>query len=303
LLASGVAVGASSDTDPVHVAGDRALEAIDADRREELVARQLETLGKEKQKLLDRTTVRGRAYVHLVRLGLLPLSNGFSGFVAHANRVELLRRALARDLSRVAEIDAQVNATRDGLRQMRLEREQLVRQVADYQRSREAVLAAEERESAYQRAFSSSGDRSAHAAVYGAPAADLQARSFLDLKGRMPFPVAGRAEVHEVEATDTRGTGVQMLVEVGAVARNVFRGRVVLIGDYADLGQSVVVDHGGGYSTLYAHLHKLLVQVGDQVAAGAEIAEIEPGRDGRALLHFEVRHDGSSLLPAEWLGL
>jgi septal ring factor EnvC (AmiA/AmiB activator) len=78
---------------------------------------------------------------------------------------------------------------------------------------------------------------------------------------------------------------------------------VVLIGDYADLGPSVVVDHGGGYSTLFGHLQRILVQVGDQVAAGAEVAELAAGNDGRAMLHFEVRRDGVAQLPAEWLGL
>jgi septal ring factor EnvC (AmiA/AmiB activator) len=92
-------------------------------------------------------------------------------------------------------------------------------------------------------------------------------------------------------------------VEVGTIARSVFRGRVVLIGDYSDLGQAVVIDHGGGYSSLFGHLQRILVQVGDQVAAGAEVAELAASKDGRSMLHFEVRHDGVAQLPAEWLGL
>jgi septal ring factor EnvC (AmiA/AmiB activator) len=251
---------------------------------------------------LGRATSQGRAYVRLVRLGLLPLSDGFSGFIQHANRVESLRRALARDVGRVAELEAQVNATREHLKQMRATRERLLRQVNDYQRSREAVLAAEEREAAYQRAFGTSS-RTRHAAVYGAPASDVRARSFLELKGHMPFPVAGRAEVRETEPSAERGPGLQMLIEVGALARCVYKGRVVLIGDYSDLGKAVIVEHGSGYSTVYAHLGKVLVEVGDQVAAGAELGELAPGTDGRGMLHFEVRHDGLALLPAEWLGL
>jgi murein hydrolase activator len=282
--------------------GRQALQVIDADRREEQTVRSLEALSREKQQLLERAQINGRAYVRWVRLGLLPLSSGFAGFVTHANRVEALRRGLARDLARVAELDGQASTTRENLKQMRATREQLVRQVADYQRSREAVLAAEERESAYQRAFGSKST-TRHAAVYGAPAAELQARSFLELKGHMPFPVAGRAEVREVEPAEDRGPGVQLLLETGALARNVFRGRVVLIGDYSDLGRAVIVEHGSGYSTVFAHLGRVLVEVGDQVAAGAELGELAPSADGRGLLHFEVRHDGHALLPAEWLGL
>jgi murein DD-endopeptidase MepM/ murein hydrolase activator NlpD len=67
-------------------------------------------------------------------------------------------------------------------------------------------------------------------------------------------------------------------------------------------GRRVVIDHGDGLLTLYAHASKLLVEEGDQVRVGQEIAEV--GRSGNAHgthLHFEVRRDGRAVNPLPYL--
>lgn len=278
------------------------LVALQADSSEEHAVSHLQRIGIEKQRLLERTELRGRAYVRLVRLGLLPLSDGFRRFVAHANRVESLRRGLARDLAAVAKLDAEARATREALRQLRARRERLVRDLDDYQRSRDAIMAAKEREAAYQRAFSA-GSTPRHTAVYVSKTDADGVDSFPELKGQVPFPVRGRAEVRELDPTAERGAAVEMLVGDGSVARAVFKGRVVLIGDSSDGTHTVVIDHGSGYSTVSGNLRRVLVSVGDEVAAGAELGELGSTKGGRGLLHFEVRHDGLSLLPAEWFGI
>jgi septal ring factor EnvC (AmiA/AmiB activator) len=279
------------------------LAALQADLSEEETAKRLQAISAEKQRLLQRTEVRGRAYVRLVRVGLLPLSDGFKGFVAHANRVEALRRALARDLAAVAKLDRDALAAREGFRQLRAGRDRVVRQANDYQRSRDAILAAKEREAAYRRAFQSKGKASEHTAVYVSTSDADGVDTFPELKGHVPFPVEGRAEVRELEPTAERGSRVQMLVEIGAIARSVFKGRVVLVRSTEDGTQAVVLDHGKGYTTLTGNLRRVLVSVGDRVAAGAELGELGLGDQGRAMLDFEVRHDGVNLLPAEWFGI
>ncbi len=63
-------------------------------------------------------------------------------------------------------------------------------------------------------------------------------------------------------------------------------------------GQYVVLDHGNGYQTLYAHASRLYVQCGQQVQRGAVIAAIgSVGRSTGPHLHYEIRYSGRAVNP------
>jgi murein DD-endopeptidase MepM/ murein hydrolase activator NlpD len=67
-------------------------------------------------------------------------------------------------------------------------------------------------------------------------------------------------------------------------------------------GSYVKIDHGGGVHTLYAHLARVQVEVGDQIAAGEPIGTV--GMTGFTTgphLHLEVRVDGQIQDPLRWL--
>ncbi len=73
--------------------------------------------------------------------------------------------------------------------------------------------------------------------------------------------------------------------------------------DGVGYGIYLIIDHGGGYSTLYAHLSAIDVELGDVVARGTPIARV--GATGWATgphLHFEVRIDGKTQNPLSYLG-
>ncbi|HKM17296.1 MAG TPA: M23 family metallopeptidase, partial [Limnochordia bacterium] len=79
-------------------------------------------------------------------------------------------------------------------------------------------------------------------------------------------------------------------------------GTVVLSEDNNGYGLTVVIDHGGGVSTLYAHASKLLVNAGDRVQAGETIALAgSTGLSTGPHLHFEVRQDQQHVDPWIWL--
>jgi septal ring factor EnvC (AmiA/AmiB activator) len=107
--------------------------------------------------------------------------------------------------------------------------------------------------------------------------------------------------VRPVRLPDAIGPGVFIAVDAGALVSAVQPGRVVLTGDYGELGRSVVVDHGEGYSTLSARLGVVTVEVGDTLDAGDSIGTLSPEASGN--LYFEVRHGGVALPPGEWFGL
>jgi len=67
-------------------------------------------------------------------------------------------------------------------------------------------------------------------------------------------------------------------------------------------GKYVVIDHGNGFQTLYAHLHTILVEVGQSVAKGERIGSVgETGRATGPHLHFEIRYNGVQRNPFGYL--
>lgn len=79
-------------------------------------------------------------------------------------------------------------------------------------------------------------------------------------------------------------------------------GTVASVAEYSGYGLTVMLDHGNGYVTLYAHCSKILVTAGDYVNLGDTIAIT--GHSGKVTgphLHFEIRHDGTFLNPEFYL--
>lgn len=67
-------------------------------------------------------------------------------------------------------------------------------------------------------------------------------------------------------------------------------------------GYYVVIDHGSGYQTLYAHCHEIFVEVGEEVVAGQIIATTgSTGNSTGPHLHFEVRVNGEYCDPLEFV--
>jgi len=96
--------------------------------------------------------------------------------------------------------------------------------------------------------------------------------------------------------------GVDLTAPVGTNVYAALDGRVVLTGKHRQYGNFVLIDHGNGIQTMYAH-HKLnLARTGDIVRRGQKIAEV--GRTGNATgphLHFELRLQGQANNPLPYL--
>jgi murein DD-endopeptidase MepM/ murein hydrolase activator NlpD len=97
--------------------------------------------------------------------------------------------------------------------------------------------------------------------------------------------------------------GVDLGAPAGAPVRAARGGRVSYSGSgYRGYGKLVILDHDGGYQTLYAHNRRLLVRTGQRVRPGDVIARVgATGNATAAHLHFEIRKDGRPLDPARFL--
>ncbi|MEY2933946.1 MAG: hypothetical protein RL033_4695 [Pseudomonadota bacterium] len=263
---------------------------------------ELEALKKESTERHALTIARGRAYVRLARAGLLPLSQGLDAFAAHTSRLERLRRALGRDLDRDKLItNRQIELAR-ALQSLDAipagERNAAAR-------ARAAILAAEERDQAFQRAFHSQWAPSSSTAVYAARVStddDLPRGSFAGQRGRLPFPMPGRSEIQSIRSPSGTGKAVVMSSSWGSAVRAVFPGRVAFADDYPNLGNTVIIDHGGRYYTVSAHLQRISVQVGDELTLGQRIGTVGTFDQKPALL-FEVRDGQNTLNTPEWFGI
>ncbi len=98
--------------------------------------------------------------------------------------------------------------------------------------------------------------------------------------------------------------GVDISAPEGTPVYSAMSGRVIFSGEEAGYGNVVVVDHGNGYITKYAHNRVNLVKEGDYVDAAAVIAEVgSTGASTGPHLHFEVRYDGKSIDPINVLAM
>ena len=96
--------------------------------------------------------------------------------------------------------------------------------------------------------------------------------------------------------------GIDIAVGTGTPVRAAAAGTVIYAGLLGGYGNLVVVDHGGGLSTAYAHNSSLSVRQGSAVDAGTVIAlSGNTGNSSGPHVHFEVRVNGSAVDPLRYL--
>lgn len=250
-----------------------------------------------------RTVARGRAYYRLVRAGLLPVGGGFDALVDHAAAVERLRAALGRDLELAEKLRARRETLAIELKRVRAQRAPLMIQADAMTRASAVMKQAEERRAAFERAFGRGG-RSDHLTVYGASgvALDDPLAPFPEMKGRLSFPLSGRAEIQRPTEPAGEPQGVVLLASRDTAVRAVYPGRVVFAGP-SHVGDAVILEHGGGWYTVYGSLDHLEVKVGEELRERGRLGWVLRYGSKQPSLHFEIRNGDKLVDAAPWLGL
>jgi septal ring factor EnvC (AmiA/AmiB activator) len=137
-----------------------------------------------------------------------------------------------------------------------------------------------------------------------APAASTLTGDF----GALDWPVDGEIverfgrSRHPVYNTEVVNNGIDIRAARGTPVRAVEAGEVVYADFNGGYGLMVIVDHDGGDYSLYAHLDRAAVSIGQRVAKGASIGTVgESGSLVGPKLHFEIRQGGRAVDPIGWL--
>jgi septal ring factor EnvC (AmiA/AmiB activator) len=134
---------------------------------------------------------------------------------------------------------------------------------------------------------------------------ELAEQPFLRVKGKLPWPVKGSllARFGTLRAGGPlKWQGMVIAADRGTQVRSPYYGRVVYADWLPGLGLLVVLDHGGGYMSLYGHNEQVYRRVGDRVQPGDVLAAVgDAAGMGKTGLYFEIRKGRSALDPADWL--
>ena len=226
-----------------------------------------------------------------------------------AERIE----SIGARLEELDRLSREIDGERERLAALERERASEVAKLADARQARQAAIAALEQELAAGKSEIARLEREAQAldallAELQRAAEDFPAlaeQPFARARGRLPWPVRGKvtSRFGELRAGGPlRWHGIIIRAERGTDVRAPHHGRVIYADWLPGMGLLLVLDHGGGYMSLYGHNDQLFRAVGERVAPGDVIAKVgDSGGNARAGLYVEIRKGKTPLDPLKWL--
>ena len=220
----------------------------------------------------------------------------------------------------LTQISAQIGAQRKEIGRLQKDEKRLTRLIDQLtrmlarQRAEEALRRAQEarkREEARRREEAKGEARPARAApvepiaIEETPDESLAGKAFASLKGQLHLPVKGEL-VNRFGSQRQEGgltwKGLFIRATEGQLVKAIADGRVVYADWLRGFGNLLIIDHGGGFMTLYGYNESLLRQVGDPIKSGEAVARVgNTGGNPDSGLYFELRQQGKPLDPLGWV--
>ena len=136
----------------------------------------------------------------------------------------------------------------------------------------------------------------------------LKTQVFSKLKGQLPWPASGRVvkkfgrSWNPERKTTTENPGIDIKGNPGSPVRSIIGGIITTITYIRGYGTTLIIDHGGGFYTVYSHITNVEANEGQEVQAGDVIAYMgDAGSVEGSKLHFEIWGNGQKLNPEKWL--
>lgn len=132
-------------------------------------------------------------------------------------------------------------------------------------------------------------------------------RGFGAQKGRLSLPARGEIvggfgrHKHPEFNSFTFSNGISIAAPQGADVRSVYDGQVIFADYFKGYGNMVIIDHGGGFFSLYAHAARIVKKVGAMVARNEVVATVGDVDSSKGpMLYFEIRYQGKPVDPSPW---
>jgi len=126
-------------------------------------------------------------------------------------------------------------------------------------------------------------------------------------RGRLSLPARGEIvggfgrHKHPEFNSYTFSNGISIAAPQGAEVRSVYDGQVIFAEYFKGYGNMVIIDHGGGFFSLYAHAARIVKKVGANVARNEVVATVGDVDSSRGpMLYFEIRYQGKPVDPSPW---
>jgi septal ring factor EnvC (AmiA/AmiB activator) len=211
------------------------------------------------------------------------------------------RRMLAEKGAEEDKLAVLIEDRRDVLKEVRRDRKNLQKQID------RKMKALRELEGLIAGLIEAERIRKEKAAGEPTPPVSISGAPFPSRKGKLRWPVRQGSVVarfgnqtHPTLKTVTQNPGIDIAVQPGSDVTAVAGGRVARIWWLVSYGNLIILDHGGGYRTIYAHLAEIRVAEGQEVAEGDVIATSGETVDG-ARIHFEIWKEREKQNPEQWL--
>ncbi|UFS70864.1 peptidoglycan DD-metalloendopeptidase family protein [Geomonas sp. RF6] len=126
-------------------------------------------------------------------------------------------------------------------------------------------------------------------------------------KGRLSLPVSGKVTAqfgrhkHPEFNSFTVSNGISIAASPGTPIRSIYDGEVIYADYFKGYGNMVIVDHGGGFFSLYAHAASIAKRVGAKVSKNDVVASVGDTDSAQgSQLYFEIRYQGKPVDPSPW---
>jgi len=247
------------------------------------------------------------------------LENDKKLFLEYQNRLlqlNGLKESLEREAARKEKLSERIKAKKQEivkksalLSQVRLEKKGYQSSLKELQANARRLQSMVERlEARSRKSYSYKDDRKKLV-----PGGDYQQppvsdKGFGSQRGRLSIPasgaIVGRFGKHKHPEFDsfTFNNGITIAASMNADIKSVFDGEVIFAEKFKGYGNMLIIDHGGGYFTLYAHTSRINRKVGSAVRKNDVVAQVgdSDSTDGPKL-YFEIRYQGKPVDPGPWL--